>query len=80
MDYIYVYNENDEKKKMEVVSIFDLTDNEYKYIIYKPLDKLEYFIGKYKGNKIVDLETDLSDLEMELANAVLKKVLGDNNA
>ena len=67
------------KTKMEVVSIFDLSNNDYKYIIYKPINKKEYFVGKYKGNDIVNLETDLDELETKLANAILKELVGDAN-
>ena len=75
MDYIYVYNENNEKEKMEVVLIFDMPGQEYHYIIYRSMDKNNYYVGKYIGEEIVDLITDLNSKEIEFANSILKGVL-----
>ncbi|MBR1377211.1 MAG: hypothetical protein IJ565_05350 [Bacilli bacterium] len=78
MDTIYVLNEKNEKEKMEVVSIFDLSNKAYRYIIYKPLDKKEYYVGKFKGNNITSLDTNLDELELELSNAILKDLIGED--
>lgn len=76
-NYIDIYDENDNKKQMEVVAIFKLDGYDFNYIIYSELDKSHYYIGKYKGEEIVDLNTDLSNQELVLCNKVLKAVLED---
>ena len=75
MDYIYVYNEKNEEEKMEVVLIYEIPNNKYHYIIYRTMDGKNYYTGKYEGEEIVDLNTDLDSNEMEFANKVLKGVL-----
>ena len=79
MNYVYVYNSDNKKEKMEVISIFNLSISDYKYIIYKS-DKNEYYIAKYKGDNITNLETNLDSIELKLANAVFKEIVGDTNA
>lgn len=74
MDYIYVFDENDNKKKMEVVSTFKLENLPDKYIIYSELDRSHYYIGKYKDGSD-ELITDLSEKELELCNSIFKEVM-----
>lgn len=74
MNLIDVY-ENDIKKQMEVVTTFKLEGYNYNYIIYRELDKSHYYVAKYKGENIVNLNTDLSNSELILCNKVLKEVL-----
>lgn len=77
MDYIYVINEKNEKEKMEVVSIYTLPNSSYNYIIYKSLKEREYYIAKYKGENITDLNTDLTEEELKCANDFINR-LGEN--
>ena len=74
-DYIDVYDENGQIKKMEVVTIFRLDGYDFNYIIYKEIDNSHYYIAKYMGEDIVDLDTNLSDKELKLANLVFKEVI-----
>jgi len=74
-DYIYVYDGNNNKIKMEVVTIFNIDKYDFNYIIYKELDYQKYYIAKYKGDSIVDLNNDLSEEEMKFANSVFKGVI-----
>lgn len=74
-DYIDVYDENGQIKKMEVVTIFRLDGYDFNYIIYKEIDNSHYYIAKYRGEEIVDLDTNLSNKELELANLVFKEVI-----
>lgn len=48
MDYISIIDENNNSKKMEIVSTFELEGYNNKYIIYCELDKSHYYIAKYK--------------------------------
>jgi len=73
-DYIDVYTDNG-VEKMEVVLIFNLEGYKYNYIIYRTLDNEHYYIGKYIGENIVDLDTNLSENEMLLAEKILEGVL-----
>ena len=76
-DYIDIYDENDNKRQMEVVTTFKLDEFDFNYIIYRELDKSHYYIAKYKGNNIVNLNTDLSNKELILCNKIFKEVLKD---
>ena len=76
-DYIDIYDENDNKRQMEVVTTFKLDEFDFNYIIYRELDKSHYYIAKYKGNTIVNLNTDLSNKELILCNKIFKEVLKD---
>lgn len=74
-DYIYVYDENNSKIKMEVVTIFNIDKYDFNYIIYKEIDNSKYYIAKYKGENIVDLNNNLSEDEMKFANSIFKGVM-----
>lgn len=76
-DYIEVYDESNQVKKMEVVTIFRLDGYDFNYIIYKEIDNSHYYIAKYVGEEIVDLDTNLSEGELKLANAVFKEVVSN---
>ncbi len=74
-DIIEVFDENNNKKEMEVVTTFTLEEFDYNYIIYRELDKSHYYIAKYKGENFVNLNTDLSNEELILCNKVFKEVI-----
>lgn len=74
MDFVYIRDENNYEKKMEIVSVFELDGYDYKYIIYCELDKSHYYLAKYKDN-VEDLDTDLSDKELSLCNAIFKEIV-----
>ena len=77
MDYITITKENGENEVMEVVTIFNKSDSDYNYIIYKSLDSNVYYTGKYNGDTVVDLNTDLSEEEKKYANGILKGLVGE---
>ena len=74
-DIIEVYDEYNNVKKMEVVTIFNLDEYDFNYIIYKELDKSNYCVAKYRGNNFVNLNTDLSTTELLLCNKAFKEVI-----
>lgn len=80
MDYIYVYDDNNNKIKMEVVIVFDISDSKYHYIIYRSLDKEHTYYGKYLGDSITDLITDLTEKEMLIVNTIYEELEGEANA
>ena len=71
MDYIYVYDENNNKLKMQVVIIFNLKNYKENYIIYCKPDKSHYYLAKYNDN-IRDLNTQFSENELKLCNKVFE--------
>ena len=77
MDYINIMKSNGQNEVMEVVTIYNMSNSEYNYIIYKSLDNKEYYTGKYIGNDIVDLNTDLSEEEKVYAEGILNGLVGD---
>lgn len=77
MDYVFVINEKNEKEKMEVVSLFNMSNSDYNYIIYKPINIKNYYVAKYKGDEIADLNTDLSGKEFMYANSILNSLVED---
>ena len=74
-NYIDVYDENGNHKQMEVVSTFNLEGFSDNYIIYSETDKSHFYIAKYKGDQIIDLDTNLSNEELILCNKVFKEIL-----
>ena len=74
-DIIEVFDENSNKKQMEVVTTFTLEEFDYNYIIYRELDGSHYYVAKYKGENMVDLNTNLSKEELILCNKVFKEVI-----
>ena len=75
MDYITITKENGEKINMEVVTIYNMSNSDYNYIIYK--DDNNYYTGKYKGTDIVDLDTNFNKEEIAYANAIINALVGD---
>ena len=75
MDVISILKENGQSEDMEVVTIFDMNNSQYHYVIYKSLQG-EYFVGKFLGEDVVDLVTDLSSMELEYAKGILGGLVG----
>lgn len=71
MDIITIKDKNNNLIKMEIVLTYCL--NNVDFIIYSSLDKKDYFLAKY--NKNGNLNTNLSDEEIEYGNKILKGVL-----
>lgn len=78
MDYIYIIKNNNEMEKMEVVTIYNVSNSDYNYIIYKSLDDNDnYYVGKYMGDAVNELVTDLSDEERNYAQGVYEALVGE---
>lgn len=73
-DLIEITDKNNEKRMVEVVTTFKLDGYDYNYIIYRELDKSHNYLARYKGDNIVNLDTNLSPLELELAEIIFKGV------
>ena len=71
-DYIYVYDENGKKLKMELVFAMNSEDGKSQYIVYKELDKLvPVYMAKIKlSDGLMNLDTNLT---IEERNLVEKK-------
>lgn len=79
-DYIYVYDDNENKLKMEVVLSFKLEDESKQYIIYKELDKkFPLYAAKFNLNVgISDLDTNLTKEEKIIISKIVKeRILGN---
>lgn len=77
MDYIYVYDEFGNKRKMEIVSIFDIEDSEYSYFIYKETNNSRFYLAKYRED-FLDVITDISEKEYRICNTIFKGVISWN--
>lgn len=71
-DIIKVTDENNQTRGVEVITIFQLKNYDYNYIIYKELNEDKNYIAKYHGTDNVKLNTNLSQKELELANTIWK--------
>ena len=72
-DYIELYDENNNVKKMEIVLMFQRKENlEYKYIVYQDIESKELFGGKIKVGDDSVLETILTEEEKASINLNLK--------
>lgn len=80
MDYVFITKENNEIEKMEVVTIFNISNSEYNYIIYRSLNNNDtYYVGKYMGEDVSELCTDLNEKELSYARGIFDALVGDNN-
>lgn len=77
MDYVYITKENGSIEKMEVVTLFNLSNSDYNYIIYRSLGENDCYVGKYIGEDISDLITDLNNEELEYAKGVFDALVGE---
>ena len=73
-DIIEITDKNNKKRKVELVTKFNLSGFKYNYIIYRELDKSHTYIAKYEGENIVNLNTDLSDVELSMAEIIYRGV------
>ena len=73
--YIDIYDSNRNILKMEVVLKFNLDGYNDNYLIYKELNEDKYYIAKYNGENIVNLNTNLSINEIKLSEKILEGVL-----
>lgn len=73
-DYIEITSKNNETRTVELVTTFKLEGYDSTYIIYKELDNSHSYIAKYTGENIVNLDTNLSPLELQLAEAIYEGV------
>lgn len=76
MDIIEITKKDGTVEKMEVVSIYMRSDSPYNYIIYRSLETNEYYTGKYIGEKLVKLDTNLDKQELEYAHGVFESLVG----
>lgn len=73
-DIINITDKNGQTRPVELVVKFELNGFDYHYIIYRELDKSHNYIARYQGEKIVDLDSNLSEEELALAKIVYKGV------
>lgn len=78
MDYLYVYDDKNNRLKMEIVNIFELEGYDFKYIIYKELDNSRFYLAKYRDN-ISELDTNISDAEFKLCDKIFQEVCSSCN-
>ncbi len=73
MDIITIFDNDNNQVNMEVVLTYKF--NMINYIIYRSLDKCDYFIAKYLDDG--SLDTELNDEEIEYGQEVLRGVLDE---
>lgn len=72
-DYVYVYNENGEKIKMEAVIAVKLDNSDDKYIAYREENNPEdIYIAKIKSHTN-ELDTNLSSREKEMLKEIIEE-------
>lgn len=76
MDYINIMKSNGQNEVMEVVTIYNMSNSKYNYIIYKSLITGDYYAGKYLGDNVSDLDTDLESFEIEFVSGVFDSLVG----
>ena len=73
-DYIEITDKDNKKRQVEIIVTFQLEGYDYNYIIYRELDKSHDYIARYKGEKIVELDTNLSEEEFKLSEIIYRGV------
>lgn len=74
-DYIEIIDQDGKETTFEVVSTFNLEGYSCNYILYKELDNSKIYIAKYNGTSMSDLDTELSQEELELARGIFEEVV-----
>lgn len=74
MNTIEIYEKSGTKKTMEIVTTFQIEEFNSNYIIYRELDKSRTYIAKYKGDKLIDLDTNLSEQELRICNELFERI------
>ena len=76
-DYIYVYDKDGNKTKMELVFAMNSEDGKSQYIVYKELDKIvPVYMAKIKlGDELIDLDTNLTKEERDLIEKKFKEII-----
>ncbi|MBP3840844.1 MAG: hypothetical protein IK997_01820 [Bacilli bacterium] len=74
MNNIYIYDSNNKRLEMEVVTIFKFANNIFNYVIYTDMDRNNYYVAKYVY-EIDELNTDLTENELNICNQILEGVL-----
>lgn len=74
MDKVYIYDENNNRIEMEVVTIFKLANNVFNYVIYTDRNHDNYYVAKYIY-EIDELNTDFSESELKFCNEILEGVI-----
>jgi uncharacterized protein YrzB (UPF0473 family) len=73
-DLINITDKQGNTRQVELITKFTLEGYKYNYIIYRELDGSHNYIARYQGEEIVELDTNLSNLELELAKIIYKGV------
>jgi len=73
-DLINITDKQGNTRQVELITKFTLEGYNYNYIIYRELDGSHNYIARYQGEEIVELDTNLSKLELELAKIIYKGV------
>ena len=73
-DLININDKQGNTRQVELITKFTLEGYNYNYIIYRELDGWHNYIARYQGEEIVELDTNLSKLELELAKIIYKGV------
>lgn len=74
MNTIDIYEKDGTKKIMEIVTVFNIAEYESNYIIYRELDKTKTYIAKYKGDKLINLDTNLTEKELNICNEMFERI------
>ena len=74
MDTIDIYEKDGTKKVMEIVTVFNIAEYESNYIIYREIDKMKTYIAKYKGDKLINLDTNLTEEELNICNEMFERI------
>ncbi len=74
MNSIYIYDDENNKIEMEVVTIFKFANNIFNYVIYSDKNRDNYYVAKYIY-EIDELITEFTEKELELCNTILEGVI-----
>ena len=73
-DLINITDKQGNTRQVELITKFTLEGYNYNYIIYRELDGSHNYIARYLREELVEFDTNLSKLELELAKIIYKGV------
>lgn len=74
-DLVYIEDSEGNYLGFEIVTIYSVGNSKYNYIIYRNSEEKDYYIAKYMGDEISELDTNLTEEEIKVGRVILKGVI-----
>ena len=74
-DLFWITDDKGNELQMEAVVMYSIKLTGFNYIIYRDLEKLNYYVAKFTDDDVKTMITDLDEKEYSYAQIVLNEVM-----